>query len=213
MKIEIQPIDMVPVKYTIWNEEGTAQAGYAMVTGVKKVPNNKYEETIRECWLWHIYIDHKYRRKGYAKKLLETIKAHHDVVITDTTTESGRSLLIRNGFNQNGNMWVWQNGSKTFEETHVKIKPTQHMVNVLQLCVQWYSISGNECGGKLHVVLDDDNSNDDWIEKFLEKSETSLERDILNGLKVIPEEDRIWVTGNIHNRLNSEEPTDYYKEI
>jgi len=40
---------------------------------------------------------------------------------------------------------------------HVSIR------DALMLCKKFYSIPGNECGGSLHIVLDDGNLEDDHV--------------------------------------------------
>ena len=43
-----------------------------------------------------------------------------------------------------------------------KIICTNQMLYVLKLCLDWYD--GEPCGGDLHVVLDDDNTDDESID-------------------------------------------------
>jgi len=93
------------------------------------------------------------------------------------------------------------------------IEPTERMRKVLQMCVDWYGLSGNECGGSLHVILDDDNIDEYWINKFREDAADPEAIAILDGLKQIPEEQRIWVTYNIHNTLGGKPAREIYEEI
>lgn len=85
------------------------------------------------------------------------------------------------------------------------IIPNDFMRQLLMLCVRWYSISGNECGGDLHVVLDDDNIDNDTIEccrKHMKKNNNkniTIGNTILDGLASIGEQQRRWVTYNIYS--------------
>jgi hypothetical protein len=99
------------------------------------------------------------------------------------------------------------------------IKPTQEMRDLLRLCVDWYGYSKNGCGGELHVVLDDDNTDDYFLNSHLEKCRIKkydnygLAEKILNGLLKLTGDQRNWVTYNIRDALEGKEIEVYEERI
>ena len=93
------------------------------------------------------------------------------------------------------------------------IVPTDEMREILKLCVKWYGMEGNCCGGELHVVLDDDNVDDGCINHSLEKSTNKDAVEILNRMKSLPEYQRMWITYNIYNVKDGNGEREIYEEI
>ena len=79
------------------------------------------------------------------------------------------------------------------------IIPNDYMRNLLNLCVEWYAISGNECGGCLHIVLDDDNVGDNDLLWCLNRTNDKKALAIIEGLQQLSLMQRKWVTYNIYN--------------
>lgn len=79
------------------------------------------------------------------------------------------------------------------------IVPNESMRAVLKLCVEWYAIPGNECGGCLHIVLDDDNVGDGDLSWCLERTKDERAIAIIEGLRRLSIMQRWWVTCNIYN--------------
>ncbi len=98
------------------------------------------------------------------------------------------------------------------------IKPTQEMKDLLKLCVDWYGYSGNECGGKLHCILDDDNTDDYFLSSHLEECKKEkyenykLAKKIINRFFLLTQDQRNWVTYNIYDALEGKE-REVYEEI
>lgn len=97
----------------------------------------------------------------------------------------------------------------------VAVVPTEEMRRVLDLCVQWYNIPGNECGGALHAVLDDDNVDDHHISYSREQAIGTIDMDaiaILEGLGKLTLMQRKWVTYNIYGVKDGEGEIDVHEE-
>ena len=77
--------------------------------------------------------------------------------------------------------------------------PNDQMRAVLKLCVEWYRVDENECGGILHIVLDDDNVDDGFLEWCRKRTTDEKAIAILDGLQPLTVMQRLWVTYNIYN--------------
>ena len=99
------------------------------------------------------------------------------------------------------------------------IEPTEQMKAILNMCVDWYGYSGNECGGELHVVLDDDNTDTHWLNEYMTEAidknydNYALAISILNGLLSLSPDQRNWVTYNIYEMLESGTTREIFEEI
>ena len=95
------------------------------------------------------------------------------------------------------------------------IIPTEEMRSILKLCIEWYS--SNPCGGKLHVILDDDNVGDYLINygyDYLKGDPNEkLGISILDGLKKLTISQREWVTMNIYNVKDGEGEREILEEL
>jgi len=164
----------------------------------------------------------EFRGKGYATQVINKLKEHCNRLLTqwDASSEEGRKVCLKNGMVKEGNLLVWEksNENEVKLESRKKIEPTKEMREVLVKCIEWYEFSGNECGGELHVELDDDNTDDFFIDTAIRKANRSkydnyeLALEILEGLRLFPENNRTWVTFNIHNVLNGEAIRDIYED-
>jgi len=90
------------------------------------------------------------------------------------------------------------------------IEPTAEMRKVLGLCIEWYSVQENACGGSLHVILDDDNVNDEDL-VGVKTSKRGME--IVDALKSLTVMQRKWVTYNIYNVKDGEGERDIHDEF
>lgn len=52
----------------------------------------------RECLLWDIEIEPRYRKKGLASALLTGIKHNHDSIVTSWKSEAGNQMCLKNDF-------------------------------------------------------------------------------------------------------------------
>ena len=93
------------------------------------------------------------------------------------------------------------------------IVPNDDMRKLLSLCVEWYSIPGNEVGGCLHVVLDDDNVMDEDLLYCLNKIDDKKAIAIVEGLQKLSLMQRKWVTYNIYNVKEGEGEREVLEEI
>lgn len=106
--IDIIAVAQAPVQYMAWNEEKTELAGYCLITATVKAKKTAIQlfgssvESYKEAAIWHIYVDQKYRRKGYAKSLITAIKANFDTIHTQALTPEGKKLLMATGFTREG---------------------------------------------------------------------------------------------------------------
>jgi len=96
--IEILPFETIIVQHVIWNENKTELAGYCLITGQVERSGKILIKETKIATLWHIYIDAKYRRKGYARALLDSVKVTYDVVRSQALTPEGKKLLMNTGF-------------------------------------------------------------------------------------------------------------------
>jgi hypothetical protein len=97
----------------------------------------------------------------------------------------------------------------------MSIQPTEDMKKLLDQCVAWYKIDGNQCGGCLHGILDDDNVDDYFILSVImdlisypsieDNTELRIEAaNILTKLYRLREAERLWITYNIYNVLEND---------
>lgn len=99
-----------------------------------------------------------------------------------------------------------------------KIIPTDDMRKLLALCVDWYGYVDNLCGGELHVILDDDNTDDDSLNDALERcvreeyDNYELAEKIINGFFPLTQDQRNWVTYNIYDAIDGKE-REVFEEI
>jgi ribosomal protein S18 acetylase RimI-like enzyme len=107
--IDVFCIAQAPVQYLVWSEDGKERAGYCLITAsIKEKPGKieligrKNAEQYKEAAIWHIYIDEKFRGKGYGATLLEALKATYDTIYSQALTKDGKKLLMANGFVREG---------------------------------------------------------------------------------------------------------------
>lgn len=93
------------------------------------------------------------------------------------------------------------------------IIPDDYMRNLLKLCVEWYAISGNEVGGCLHIILDDDNVDDSNLEWCRNRTDDKKALAIIDGLQRVSLMQRKWVTYNIYNVKEGEGEREILEEI
>ena len=93
------------------------------------------------------------------------------------------------------------------------IVPNDYMRKLLKLCVEWYAISGNECGGCLHIVLDDDNVDNDDLLWCLNRTTDKKAIAIIEGFQQLSLMQRKWVTYNIYNVKEGEGEREILEEI
>lgn len=100
-----------------------------------------------------------------------------------------------------------------------RIEPTEEMRKLLLICVDWYDYANNICGGELHIVLDDDNTDTYFLQKYLNEANIKqydnyeLAVQILKGLLKLSKDQRNWVTYNIHNVIRGDGERDIFEEI
>jgi ribosomal protein S18 acetylase RimI-like enzyme len=51
-----------------------------------------------EAIMWNIYVDPKFRKRGYASRLIDALKGTYDYILTSYTSEHGKRLCQANGF-------------------------------------------------------------------------------------------------------------------
>jgi ribosomal protein S18 acetylase RimI-like enzyme len=95
--VDVFPIPDPVVQYLIYSDDGTEPAGYAVITA-RMVKNPITGKQIRESSLWHIQIQPKYRRQGYARCLIEALKGTFDEIFTQALTDESKKLLMNTGF-------------------------------------------------------------------------------------------------------------------
>src|SRR4030042_265198 len=106
--IEVTPILQMPIQLKIFTGDGDALAGYCLVTLDKKEPSKIVGgKGKRITTLWHIYVGSKFRRSGYAKKMLHYLKERSDIITTGATSKYGEQLLVSSGFVKSKNAWEW----------------------------------------------------------------------------------------------------------
>lgn len=86
------------------------------------------------------------------------------------------------------------------------------MYDTLKKCVEWYKLPNNDIGGELHIILDDDNIDDYFIDLCIEKTENKDAFEILQSLKKLSMNQRIWVTYNIYTYMESGTVNQIYEE-
>lgn len=87
-----QPIWEPMLLFTVAHELQKQQAGYALVSASEVAG-------VAECaTIWHIYIDPKQRRKGYATALIAGLQHKFQLIVTGATTKEGRELCLACGF-------------------------------------------------------------------------------------------------------------------
>ena len=118
--IDILPFVTILVQHVIWNEDKTELAGYCLITGKVDRDGKIMIKETKTATLWHIYVDQKYRRKGYARALMDSIKSTYDVIRSQALTPEGKKLLMNTGFVIDGE----EDGIKNFkwEKTEQKAK-------------------------------------------------------------------------------------------
>ena len=107
-KIECVMHPNVPMLLRIYVPDGDVLAGHCLITADRE----KTSEIIgvpekRISILWHIYVDNKYRRKGYAHRLLHAVKQGADEIIVYSVPRSVGKLFISTGFKKDGKNWKW----------------------------------------------------------------------------------------------------------
>ena len=105
------PFVTILVQHVIWNEEKTELAGYCLITGKVDRDGKIMIKETKTATLWHIYVDQKYRRKGYARALMDSIKSTYDVIRSQALTPEGKKLLMNTGFVIDGE----EDGIKNFK--------------------------------------------------------------------------------------------------
>ena len=93
------------------------------------------------------------------------------------------------------------------------VVPNDYMRKLLKLCVEWYAVPDNECGGCLHIVLDDDNVDDDDLLWCLNRTDDKKTIAIIEGLQQLSLMQRKWVTYNIYNVKDGEGVREILEEI
>lgn len=100
--IDIIPITQLPVQYVIFTDEGKEIAGYCLITGDVRMGSKDilqlHPVQRKISAIWHIYVDPKLRRQGYAKCLIGALKATYDEVYTQALTDDGKKLMMAEGF-------------------------------------------------------------------------------------------------------------------
>lgn len=87
--IEFRDINLVPCLVAIQLPNENVNVGHALF-----LHNGDGEQAI----LWHIFIDPKYRRKGYGTALIDHAKMRWKEIATDYENENGHSFSLKNGF-------------------------------------------------------------------------------------------------------------------
>jgi GNAT superfamily N-acetyltransferase len=82
----------------VWHEDGKTMVGYCIVTATIYSGPLAGSKPIKEAALWHIYVNDEYRRQGYARTLIEALKATYDTVYTHAMTPEGKKMLMACGF-------------------------------------------------------------------------------------------------------------------
>lgn len=107
--IEVVMFPQVPLLMRIYTHDGDAQAGYCLITADRV----KTSEIIgaperRVTTLWHIYVDNKYRRQGYAHRLLHAVKQGTDEIVVYAISRISEKLFVSSGFKKRGKDWIWE---------------------------------------------------------------------------------------------------------
>lgn len=105
-KIDFIGIDQPPVQYVVWNEGGSEIAGYCLITASAKKKSaiiSSAPSYTKTAAIWHIYTDQKYRRKGYAAQLIESLKLHYDEIRAQAIVPEFKKLIMKAGFVRSDN--------------------------------------------------------------------------------------------------------------
>jgi len=71
--------------------------------------------------LWHIHTQPEDRRKGYAKKLIETLQNHYSSIVTGVNALEGDALCKACGFKEFESMLIWDKQNERTENGKEKI--------------------------------------------------------------------------------------------
>ena len=103
--VDIFLIGQPPVQYIVWSDDKKEIAAYCLITASIKQKQCKVQlvgitqpETIKEAAIWHIFTKPAYRRQGFAKVLLDSLKVTFDRIYTQALVPESRKLLLDNGF-------------------------------------------------------------------------------------------------------------------
>lgn len=97
-RIEVIPIAQPPVQYVIFDESGKTMAGYCLITASMEKSAIIGGTPKKTAAIWHIYVEPKFRKLGYAKNLLDALKIHYDHIYSFAATDEGRKVMLNNGF-------------------------------------------------------------------------------------------------------------------
>jgi ribosomal protein S18 acetylase RimI-like enzyme len=114
--IDIVLIEAIPIQYFVWSEDKNNLAGYCLVTVNEKQASIIGAPPIRGVAIWHIHVDPKYRRQGYAGTLLIALKHSFSTIFTEALSDESRCLLRKHGFNKEGKYYYWRR-PKEFDGT------------------------------------------------------------------------------------------------
>lgn len=107
-RIECAMHPNVPMLLRIYTPDGDKLAGHCLITAdrvaVSKIVGVPEK---RISILWHIQVDNKYRRKGYAHRLLLAVKQGADEIIVYSVPRNVGKLFISTGFKKDGKNWKW----------------------------------------------------------------------------------------------------------
>lgn len=107
--VDVFPIPDPVVQYLIYDDDGTEPAGYVIITA-RMVKHPITDKPMREASIWHIQIQNKYRRQGYARCLIEALKGTFDEIFTQALTDESKKLLMNTGFirDDQGNIKIFR---------------------------------------------------------------------------------------------------------
>ena len=82
---------------------------YVLMTEEYVLPPDATEELIEkwhkrpelaslQCWVWHIYVDDKCRKQGYATALLKELQKRYLRIQSQIASKAGRDAFLKNGF-------------------------------------------------------------------------------------------------------------------
>lgn len=87
--IEFGDINLIPCLVAIKLPDKNIQVGHGLFL---------HNGVDHQAILWHIYVDKKYRRQGFASAILDHAKQVWEEIATDWTSGAGHDLCIKNGF-------------------------------------------------------------------------------------------------------------------
>lgn len=107
-RIECVMYPNVPMLMRIYTPDGDTLAGHCLITASKE----KVSEIIgvpekRISILWHIQVDNRYRRQGYAHRLIHAVKQCADEIISYSVPRITEKLFTSSGFIKDGKIWKW----------------------------------------------------------------------------------------------------------